>query len=227
MKKRISAVLLVLMLLAGFAACGGVDTEIDKNISEIRLNLYEGNSDAFEVTIFIGKRENPYSLDGVSSALVDYCLINVMPSGDIPGEVTLSYQLSGGKYNQTGNLTKDIATGRYRADALAYHADTPEINITISGGDIVDSVIVKAKHSTDMMTWKDALSLARESLSESFAEAFSGDQLKGEIFIRFVNNPLIGEDKYFWYVLLKDQRGKLSSVLIDSLSREIVAKNVL
>lgn len=224
MKKLLFFFMSVLFLL-GAVACSTPDTKIDNSISEIRLNIYEGRGEVFDVNIFIGKRENPYNLDGYSGKLVDYCLISVMPAEDF-SDGELRFTLSGGNYNEGGTLIEDPTNGKFRFDTGKYYADVAEINVTLTVGDITETVIVNAKYSTEMINWKDALGIAKENLSDSFDVAFSGDEFYGEVFIKFVNNPMMGEDKYYWFVMLKDRNGKLSSVLIDSMNREVVAKNV-
>lgn len=225
--KKILLLILAIIITVSFVACSGADNKIDKSISEIRLNLYEGRSDIFDVSIFIGKRENPYHVDGISENLTNYCLISVTPAEQLADGEELKFTLNGGAYNTSGILKEDKSTGKYRVDIGNYYAEVSEINITFTAGEITDTVIVKSRHTTDMLSWKDALNIARETLAESFNSALSGDEFCGEIFIRFVNNPLMGEDKYFWFIMLKDRNGKLSSVLIDSVSKEVVTKNIL
>ena len=226
MKKLIIAVILTVSLLFAFG-CNREDAQIDDSISEIRMDIYEGRGDFFDVNIFIGKRESPYNLDGISEKLVDYCLINVMPAEELEEGYTLNFTLNGGKYNESGTLTEDPATGKYRIDIGKYYSGVTELNITFNCGEIVESVILTSKFDGNMIRWKDALSIAKDSLPKSFSDAFSDKVFNGEIFIRFVNNPLMGEDKYFWFVMLRDRNGKMSTVLIDSMSSAVVAKNII
>jgi hypothetical protein len=222
--------LLILFMLAAvtllFCCCYSEDTQIESNISEIRMNIFEGRGDFFDVSIYIGKRESPYNMDGISERLVDYCLIDVMPAEELDEGYALNFTLNGGKYNESGTLMEDPATGRFRADLGKYYSDISELNVTLSCGEIGESVIVSAKFNDNMIRWKDALSIAKDNLAESFQNAFVDKSFQGEIFIRFVNNPLMGEDKYFWFVMLRDRGGKMSTVLIDSLNSSVVAKNI-
>lgn len=226
MKKIILYVICAAFCLS-CSGCSSEDSQIDKSISEIRMDLYEGRGDFFDVNIYIGKRESPYYLDGISEKLVDYCLISVMPAEALEEGAVLNFNLSGGKFKENGTLTEDPSTGRFRFDIGKYFTGAQELNLTLSCGEITESVIVYSKFTSEMIRWKDALTIARENLWESFTNAFVDNEFFGEIFIRFVNNPLMGEDKYFWFVMLKDRNGKISSVLIDSINSAVVAKNIV
>lgn len=225
MKKIILLSMCLIILIAAFG-CNSEADRIENSISEIRMDIYEGRGEFFDVSIYIGKRENPYNLDGISEKLIDYCLINVMPAEELEEGYALSFTLNGGKYNESGTLSEDPATGKFRIDLGKYHAGITELNITLGCGEITESVIVTSKFDSSMIRWKDALDIAKENLSESFNSAFNDKDFHGEIFIRFVNNPLMGEDKYFWYVMLRDRGGKMSTVLIDSIDSTVVAKNI-
>jgi len=206
--------------------CKTEDSEIDNSISEIRMDIYEGRGNFFDVSIFIGKRESPYNLDGISERLVDYCLISVMPAEELEEGYALNFTLDGGSYKESGTLAEDPATGKFRIDIGKYYNDVTDLNLTLNCGEIIESVIVTSKFNDSMIHWKEALSIAKENLSESFTNAFTDKNFYGEIFIRFVNNPLMGEDKYFWYVMLRDRNGKMSTVLIDCINSAVVAKNI-
>lgn len=224
--KKLLLVFIAAMFLACCWGCAGKDTVIDNSISEIRLDIYEGRGEFFDVNIYIGKRESPYILDGISEKLVDYCLINVMPAEELEEGYALYFTLTGGSYNESGTLIEDLATGKFRIDLGKYYSGISELNITFNCGEIYESVTLTSKYSTDMIQWKDALAIAKDSLTESFADAYSGKDFLGEIFIRFVNNPFMGEDKYFWFIMLKDRNGKMSTVLIDSVDSTVVARNI-
>lgn len=217
---------LTIIIAVSVSACADKDSLIDNSISEIRMDIYEGRGEFFDVSIYIGKRESPYELNGISEKLVDYCLINVMPVEELEEGYALYYTLTGGEYNENGTLLEDPATGKFRADIGRYYSGVSELNITFNCGEIYESVILTSKYSTDMIQWKDALKIARENLSDSFESAYSDKDFYGEIYIRFVNNPLMGEDKYFWFVMLRDRNGKVSTVLIDSIDSTVVARNV-
>lgn len=225
MKKILCLIIFAVMAFA-VTGCNSEESRIDNSISEIRMDIYEGRGDFFDVSIFIGKRESPYNLDGISEKLVDYCLINVMPAEELEEGYVLNYTLSGGKYNESGTLAEDPATGRFRADLGKYFTGISELNITLSCGEITEPIVLKSKFNDNMIRWKDALVVAKENLSDSFKKAFVDKDFHGEIFIRFVNNPLMGEDKYFWYVMLRDRGGKMSTVLIDCTNSTVVAKNI-
>lgn len=225
MKKLIALFMLVFIVFSIYG-CNNEDLEIDNSISEIRMDIYEGRGDFFDVNIFIGKRETPYNLDGISEQLVDYCLIFVMPAEELEEGYALNFTLSGGNYNESGVLAEDPSTGKFQIDIGKYYSGVSELNLTLFCGEITESVIVKSRFDDNMIRWKDALTIAMDNLSESFDKAFNDKNFFGEIFIRFVNNPLMGEDKYFWYVMLRDREGKMSTVLIDSSNSDVVAKNI-
>jgi hypothetical protein len=224
--KKITAAVLAVFCVFAFYGCLNKESAIDMSISELRLDIYEGRGEFFDVSIYIGKRESPYVLDGISEKLVDYCLINVMPAEELEEGYGLHFTLTGGKYNESGTLAEDPATGKFRADLGKYYGGTEELNITFNCGEIYESVTLHSRYKSDMIKWKDALEVAKENLAQSFSEAYSGKEFNGEIFIRFVNNPIMGEDKYYWFVMLRDRNGKMSTVLIDSIDSKVVARNV-
>ena len=225
MKRLLCAVLLALLIIFT-SACGGEQDIIDSNISEIRIDIFEGRGEVFDVSIYVGKRESPYNFDGISEKLVDYCLINVMPAEELEEGYALTFTLTGGKFNESGALSEDPATGRFRTDIGKFYTGVEELNITLNCGEITESVVLQSKFDTSMIRWKDALAIAKENLAESFSAASVGKDFHGEIFIRFINNPIMGEDKYYWFVMLRDRNGKISTILIDCVSSAVVTKNI-
>ncbi|NLK17948.1 MAG: hypothetical protein GX304_05500 [Clostridiales bacterium] len=224
--KRIFFALSLALCLALACACGGEQDVIDSNISEIRIDIFEGRGDFFDVTIYVGKRESPYNFDGISEKLVDYCLINVMPAEELEEGYALNFTLTGGKFDESGTLTEDPSTGRFRTDIGKFYTGVTELNITLSCGEVVETVILHSKFDSNMIRWKDALAIAKENLVESFNAAYVEGVFHGEIYIRFINNPVMGEDKYYWFVMLRDRNGKVSTILIDSVSSAVVTKKI-
>ena len=84
--KRCILYIIIFVLAYSMSACSDRESLLDNSISEIRMDIYEGRGDFFDVSIYIGKRESPYELNGISERLVDYCLINVMPAEELEEE---------------------------------------------------------------------------------------------------------------------------------------------
>lgn len=74
--KKLLLGLLILIVPLIFTACGNANENLVKNnMSEITQNYFYGENDDFCLSLSVGKREEPYLLDGVSQNKVDFSLI--------------------------------------------------------------------------------------------------------------------------------------------------------
>ena len=99
MKKIIYFIMLLASTLF-LTACGGTPLELCKqNLSEVRYNVFAGNTDNYTATFMSGKRENPYVVNGKHEKVVDFGLLTVTFTGDSP--LTANYVLTINEINYT------------------------------------------------------------------------------------------------------------------------------
>lgn len=222
MIKKLSLALMACALLLLAVACTDslVPKEYEKNISEIRENVYEATDNSAIVTIFTGEREDPYSIDGISNKRHDYSIINYKPAV-VSGSKQYKYKLTDGSDIYTGDFTVHPFGTMYSAELnKKLKSSTLALEITENGA--TQTFAPVSRLTGDMITWDKAVLISKDVLTDQIATMMEGNTLKGEIFVRLICDPMNSNDKHFWYVGFSDSE-KTFAVLIDPVTQEILA----
>lgn len=222
MIKKLSLALMACALLLLAVACTDslVPKEYEKNISEIRETVYEATENAATVTIFTGEREDPYSIDGISNKRANYTIINFKPAV-VSGTKQYKYKLTDGSDVYSGDFTIHPFGTMYSAE-LSKKLKNATVALEVSENEVKQNFAPVSKLTGDMITWDKAILIAKDILTDQIATMMDGKTLKGEIFVRFICDPMNSNDKHFWYVGFSDSE-KTFAVLIDPVTQEILA----
>jgi len=217
MKKILCAIMiLVTVLLSG---CGGIAKKYDDSISELRDGLQKGSNESYSVEMISGYREEPFEIDGERSGRVDYTLITVTPKG-ATGSATLELSVVGENVSYSGTAVMHPYKQSYSLE-LATRISTP-VTVTVNGS----AVELKSVRAEGEIGYERALEVAFDELSNPLGEYKNGSKFIGEIFIRYVSNPVSTENRYYWYVAFipKDDCDKIIAALIDPVTGRVEAK---
>jgi len=101
------------------------------------------------------------------------------------------------------------------------------INLQLSSTDGVKvDVDLTSTFTSEMINYKRVLDIAYNHLKEKFDSLTVDKKLNGEIFIRFIENPIDNNGGYFWYIALVDTNRNTSALLIDPITENILAERV-
>lgn len=228
--KKISILLFSLLItlsLINIGCAGKIPSEIKDNLSEIRINIFEATNDNISVNIITGQREEPYVLNGSAQGMNEYTVITIIPENpdNISTDITYNYLLKTGKKDYSGSFTLHPFGNSYAAEiSEKINTKSVEIKITASKDDwnFNESIVMESILTENMISWEDALLIGMEALENSISSMYSKKNLKAEVYVKLLCDPLGKTTDHYWYVAFADGK-KVASALIDPISKEILA----
>lgn len=228
MKRFITVLFLVLTLCVINIGCGGkIPAEIKKNLSEVRVNIYEMSNDNMSVNIITGEREEPYVLDGSANGMIEYTVITMTPENpdNISSEITYKYTLKTGKKDYSGTFTLHPFGNSYAAE-IAEKIDAKSVQLIVSATkddwNFEENVVIESILTSEMMSWEEALTKGMDALKKATEPMYDKNKLKAEVYVKLLCDPLGKTTDHYWYVAFADGE-KIVSVLMDPVSKEILA----
>ncbi|HEY8443410.1 MAG TPA: hypothetical protein VIL24_01255 [Clostridia bacterium] len=228
MKRILTVLILVLTLCVINMGCGDkIPAEIKKNLSEIRVNIYEFSNDNMSVNIITGEREEPYVLDGKANGMIEYTVITFTPENPdyISSEITYNYTLKTGKKDYSGKFTMHPFGNSYAAEINEMiNAKSVQLTVTASKDDwkFEESAVIESILTSEMMGWQEALIKGKDALKKATESMYEKNKLKAEVYVKLLCDPLGKTSDHFWYVAFADGN-KIVSALLDPVSKEVLA----
>jgi len=222
MKKRIFVVLMVAMVAVTsfmLMACGAPSILQHERLSELRNNVFVGQSDGYRVVAVTGLREQPFNIDGVSNPnKMNFTVITLSPEVFVFGnEYAFRVEIGGAEFE--GTMTAHPFNQTISAE-IAVLADQNELVIHISGS--ASFVVTAASVITDEFIDADkAFSIAMDRLGDAINARAAEHSY--EIFIRLIENPVDASGGFRWYVAFVFADNTTYAALIDPITMEILA----
>lgn len=215
---------LVFVLLICFAltGCNSTYKEVSKNLSEVRYNIYVGETDTLKATFMCGKREKDYVINGYSSALIDFGIITVTLKKDLPHEnakVVLTVDTN--RYEEL--LEENPFDGTLVCD-LKLLTTSNDLTVKVFLNGKTEELKLQSVSSDWKITHVEALKLACKTLNNELKTHIS-DGYKGEVYVKIIEDTKVNKGNYYWYVSFANRDGIKHTVIIDPVSGEILAKN--
>ena len=225
MKKVIKIALVSVCLIAvlSAAACAKGDDVLMQSVSEYRNSVLVGKNERFSAEIISGYRENPFEIDGKSGEKSDYTLITITPSRAM-SDKTLSVSLSADGKKTEGNAVRHPYKDSYSFEFMS-KTECQSAVLTVSDGNSDCEIELSCVRKEGEISGYDAMKATLNELSESLAPYMSDGKFNGEIFIRYVSNPIGDDGKYYWYVSFVPEVApdKTIASLVDVVSGRITA----
>ena len=124
MKKKKRKIIVIVLLVVLIAVLAIVNSKVDltklvkDNLSEIRSELFVGESASYKAYVASGYREEPYAHDGVKNNLVEFCVIMLKAkSGSIN---SASYRLTVDEKEFVGQFEYDPYGSNLIVDAQKF-----------------------------------------------------------------------------------------------------------
>lgn len=196
--------------------------QVTNNISEKDEFLFSSEDENFFVTLCIGKRENPYVVDGKSAELIDFAVLTAHKKQNNLQNNKVIFSIQVGSENRSGTFEVNPFDGSYVVDLLSVGNNFENINlkITADGKDFYYT-LSNALKETDAKS-DEVLSIALKEISKIEKEITNNGKLSFEVYVRLMQNagqiPL-------WYVSVMNQSEQLFALIIHPETKEVIAKN--
>ena len=208
--------------IVGVTGCGGGTSmeRLGHLISELRENVFVGESDNFSVNIITGLREDPFLMDGNAAIARDFTLITLTPKNVTDGNYAFEVNIGGTQFK--GEFIAHPFAQTFSAE-LDIRANVSEIALTVTGNDGNEPIMATSVVTDPMISVEQALEVAENKLRNSLEVFKTGGVLQAEIFIRLIANPIDQSGGYHWYVAFIGQNQTIFAALICSISMQVLA----
>ena len=225
MKLRYLFSVLPLCVAFMFAGCGVTAEDLTKNhLAELQNNFFVGTTQNFKVSLWSGTREEPYEPNGELGELVDFCIISVVPVGDV-NTFGLNYTVEVNDMTYNGEFEKSPFDNSLAADIGVSVEDTDTIYAYIIMDGVSEVGKLECVSSGFAIKNTDALNIVVDNFGENILTLSNNGEIPVEAYCK-----IISTDKnlgvYFWYVRVVNAEGQDISVVIDPNSGEIIAKKL-
>ena len=217
MKKSIFALVLILFVPFLFVSCKH-ENRLLPYVSELRCDLYQGDSQSYSVRAGYGFKEQPFVNDGVAGKTVNQLTFKLLGKETDSATYTISFN-----YNQTDysgvfklNPATDTVTCTIEIDDFSAREFTVKIT-SGSSTEEVKLVSIIPNQTISHITALDFLSKNQGALISHYTD--NTGNFKAEIYLRI----LVKDNSPYWYVGLASGNNKLKAFLIDGFSGEILA----
>ncbi len=195
MKKFLIALVFVVFSCVLTACSKSPDDLINKAMSEVTYRYFSYENDDFSLSISVGKRENPYFVDGVHHDTVDFSLIVFKDKQFKLTENSLVCQLIIAGQNNEITLEYNPIADAYMYD-LGYEIKNNDKVDFFYNGKIYETTLLS--ESFGISTTK-AIEIASKEFNDLIKKYTSNNKLQGECYLK-----VLGErgnrnsDQLFW-----------------------------
>ena len=217
MKKLLSILLFLLLIVIPFSGCGSKET-LDKYVSELRSDVFEGKSQSYYIRAGYGFKETPFINDGLVGEKATS--INFRLSGDLKDGATYTLSFFNGTETTKQDFTLNPVTHALSTTIEVDNFTQKEFSVNVISSGKTESVKLKSILPDGTLTSSAAL----KSLSENQAELIENftdpdGNLKAELYMRV----LVKDQKPFWYVGIASGNEQLKALLVDGITGEVLA----
>ena len=231
MKRFLLTTLLVIVGATGaMALVQPTNKELaQKNLSEVRYNLFRGDSEVLNATFMTGEREEIYVLNGQADNLIDFGIITLnfkTPTDTYFG--VPKYKLTIGDEYYEGEFEKSPFDANYVADIGVKTPDDSQIYLLVEWESIYETLKLDPISPGWTLNWQKALETAMDNISDTNFEALVKDgKLEAEVHIQIIGDPDGLTNQYYWYISIYGQNGSTINIVIDPMTGALISKRVI
>lgn len=218
MKKFVVLFFCLLLCFGGLGCSKDLSFTVEQNISE-KVELYFCGVGEFNVSVSSGEREEPYVYDGKRGNMVEFSIFSVYIENLRDDKIEIELDI---------NDQKSIRTFEYNPLSGCYVFDLEkkmkkDDNIRVSYRN--SEVRLLCFSSEFKIDCKKAINIATECFEEDMLKLFSKNELRGECYLRVLDNPKDDFKNKYWYFYVFAENKTSYSCVIDVYTGEIITKN--
>lgn len=220
MKKKV--LIVCIFAFAAMLLCG-CDSLLEKRsaiISELRDVVMCASGKAWNVELISGTREEPFDIDGISGEKTNFTVVTLTPESDENAEY--SYELRYGESVYRGEFSQHPFKNTFSFEIPLRVEGSAALAVMSSTGEAETFALCEVC-GEDEISATVALEIAEIRLKDSIRSFSVGGKPNCEIFLRYIKNPINGDGGYYWYVAFVPERYVVYAVLIDPVTKEVVA----
>ena len=188
------------------------------NVSELRSDIFEGQSQTYTVKATYGFKEQPFNNDAKVEN-VKYALVFRVTNGHMDGA---AYSLSGnfdGTPVQT-EFSLDPMSHALTATVEVENFNQKEFTVTISCSGVAEDVTLSSIVPEGTISAEQALKCLMEKQSSLLSSLYDQNKnFNAELHLRVI----VKQGKSYWYVGIATGSERLKALLIDGTNGEVLA----
>ncbi|MBR2468261.1 MAG: hypothetical protein IKB42_04395 [Clostridia bacterium] len=226
MKRKFVLLSFIFVFLLGGCGSNRLYDMVLNNIAEVRVALWEGETQDMQVSFISGYREKDYVVNGYCTEPIEFGVLTFDIDEDIVLGDVVNYVISIGTVRYDGVLEHNPYNDTYVCDILRFVNSTDVIVAKIIAGEFVDSVELSSVNLDWSMDYREALRLAVNEMREEIGVMVENDIFLGECYIKILNDEDV-DNSHYWYINFVSRKGQNYAVIIDPNSSEIMAKKTI
>ncbi|MBO5394767.1 MAG: hypothetical protein J6A28_02555 [Clostridia bacterium] len=207
--------LVPLLSIAFFCVgCGSNNTE--SVMSEQTEVYFYGEDNGISINIAVGKRENPYIMDGVHYDVCDFSLITLCnENGEVSDEIAVQLEVNG--------QIKDVALQlnplnlSYMTD-LGYALKADDEIAVVYNGDTINLCNLSDSFAVD---YRQATKIGYDAIDDKSVYVEDG-KLACEGYLKILDGKLFGGEGLHWCFTLVNRNGDSCNILISVYDENVV-----
>ena len=200
-----------------FSGCKKEDLLLS-SISELKSDIFYGESENYSIKASYGFRENPYINDGKVSPLQNVLIFKLLNKQMDEATYSVSLEYGGKTYSE--NFTHSPVRDQLTATIVIDDFIEKEFIVKIVSATTSEEVKLLSTLPSKTLNYKDALIALKNEQSELIKSYTDADgNFTAEIYMRVI----VKEEKPYYYVGFGSGNDKLKALLVDGLTGKTLA----
>lgn len=188
-------------------------------LSDVRRNVFVGESEHFEMRVYLGEREKPYELDGVANPLQNYFVVMVSPKFEMDPADTLAVQVTVEGKNYYKKLEAHPFNGSYGGEFTEITSADDSLSVNVTAKHYDEDVVVHSLLTDEMYTAEEAFRIGMQHLKDSIDKTEKDGTYRCEVQVKLVDKTRY-DGKIFWHISAFDRSGGMYAVLISAVKNQ-------
>lgn len=191
---------------------------LESNVSELRSDLFMGESSSYTVKAGYGFKEEPFINDGTVGSTVSTLTFRLLNKETDVATYTVYLDYNGEKY--TADFKLNPIKNSLTASVEIADFNQKEFIVTIRSSSNSEQVILKSVLPNGTLTYKDALLHLQKEQQSLVSHYIDQDgNFNAELYMRVI----VKDQLPYWYVGFASGNEQLKALLVDGINGEVLA----
>ena len=191
---------------------------LEKSVSELRSDLFFGESSSYTLKAGYGFKEDPFINDGKVGSTVPTLTFRLMGKETDAATYTLSFNCDGETYDATFKLNP-VKNSLTASIEIADFTEK-EFTVTVRSSSSSEQVTLKSTLPSGTLSFSDALLHLQKDQEKLVSHYFDQDgNFNAELYMRVI----VKDELPYWYVGFASGNEQLKALLVDGINGEVLA----
>ena len=191
---------------------------LERNVSELRDNVYAGSSESFTLSAVSGYKENPYLKDGKVGLVCPYVIFKIDSETINNATYTLTLNYQEKEYVEEFKLNPINSKLTVTLNIENFMPTTFEVIVSV--GSVREKITMNSLITPNTLSYQSALQ-SLEKLQKNYLQTLTdsdgNNQFELSVKLMFKN------EKPYWYIAIITGEDKVKALLIDGITGELLA----